>query len=379
MPWLPPSFKRGKAGEFRMTVSDIAQPVTVRAGETLLDAGLRQGLALPYECRNGGCGVCRCTVLHGSVDHGVYQRSALPDALRARGEALMCCATPLSDLEIEVVRATGAAPAAINAHVGRIDALERLAEDLIRLTVSLPGGERITFAAGQYINIVLADGQRRAYSFANAPHDNERIELHVRRIPGGRFTGHVFTEMKVGDTLHFEGPLGGFALRESERPILFVAGATGFAPVKSIVEDAFHRGLRRPMWLYWGVRRRHDLYMADLAERWQREHDNFHFVPVLSHAEPADAWTWPVRPGPRSDARGFPRHERLRGLRVRFGEDGRGGGAGVHRTWLGRGPLLLRRVHAIGRTARVATGLSIVRGRDSPSVAPPPRRCSSPR
>ena len=291
LPWLPPNFKRSKAGQFRMTVSDIPQPVTVRAGETLLDAGLRQGLALPYECRNGGCGVCRCTVLHGSVDHGAYQRSALPDALRAQGDALMCCATPLSDLEIEVVRATGVARAAINTYVGRIDALERLAEDLIRLTVSLPGGERIIFTAGQYINIVLTDGQRRAYSFANAPHDNEHIELHVRRIPGGRFTGHVFTEMKVGDTLHFEGPLGGFALRESERPILFVAGATGFAPVKSIVEDAFHRGLRRPMWLYWGVRRRQDLYMADLAERWQREHDNFHFVPVLSHAEPADAWT----------------------------------------------------------------------------------------
>lgn len=203
----------------------------------------------------------------------------------------MCCATPLSDLEIEVVGTTAVARTAINAHVGRIDAIETLAEDLIRLTVSLPGGERIVFAAGQYINIVLDDGQRRAFSFANAPHDNERIELHIRRIPDGRFTGHVFTGMKVGDALCFEGPLGGFTLREGERPILFVAGATGFAPVKSIVEDAFQRGLHRPMWLYWGVRRRQDLYMADLAERWQREHDNFHFVPVLSHAEPADAWT----------------------------------------------------------------------------------------
>ena len=290
MPWLPPSFKRSKAGEFRMTVFDNPRPVTVRAGETLLEAGLRQGLALPYECRNGGCGVCRCTVLHGSVDHGVYQRSALPDTLRAEGTTLMCCATALSDLEIEVVRTTGVARATINTHVGRIDAIEHLTEDLIRLTVSLPGGERIAFAAGQYINIVLADGQRRSFSFANAPHDSERIELHIRRIPGGRFTGHVFTEMKVGDALRFEGPLGDFTLRESERPILLVAGATGFAPVKSIVEDAFQRRLRRPMWLYWGVRRRQDLYMAELAKRWQREHDNFHFVPVLSHAETADAW-----------------------------------------------------------------------------------------
>ena len=119
MPWLPPSFKRSKAGEFRMTVFDNPRPVTVRAGETLLEAGLRQGLALPYECRNGGCGVCRCTVLHGSVDHGVYQRSALPDTLRAEGTTLMCCATALSDLEIEVVRTTGVARATIHNHVGR--------------------------------------------------------------------------------------------------------------------------------------------------------------------------------------------------------------------------------------------------------------------
>jgi len=289
-PWLPPSFKRSKAGQFRMAVSNNPQSVTVRAGENLLDAGLRQGLALPYECRNGACGVCRCTVLHGTVDHGAYQVSALPDARRALGEALMCCATPLSDLEIDVMQAVDVNRTAIKSYEGRIDVLDRLTEDVIRLKVSLSGGECVTFVAGQYINIVLADGQRRAYSFANPPHDNERIELHIRRIPGGRFTGHVFTEMKVGDRLRFEGPLGSFALRESERPILFVAGATGFAPVKSIVEHALHRGLRRPMWLYWGARRRQDLYMADLCERWQREHDNFHFVPVLSHPEPADAW-----------------------------------------------------------------------------------------
>ena len=115
--------------------------------------------------------------------------------------------------------------------------------------------------------------------------------MHVRRIPGGRFTGHVFAEMKVGDTLRFEGPLGGFTLRESERPILFVAGATGFAPVKSIVEDAFHRGLRRPMWLYWGVRRRQDLYMARPRRTMAARARPFHFVPVLSHAEAGDAWT----------------------------------------------------------------------------------------
>jgi NAD(P)H-flavin reductase len=168
--------------------------------------------------------------------------------------------------------------------------MERLSEDVMQLMVTLPDGQRIGFRAGQYLNVVLDDGQRRAFSFANPPHDNALIELHVRLIPGGRFTTHVFTDMLVGDTLRIEGPLGRFTLTDSERPILFVAGATGFAPVKSIVEDAFHRGLQRPMWLYWGVRQRKDLYQLELAERWQREQTHFTFVPVLSDGTPGDGW-----------------------------------------------------------------------------------------
>jgi CDP-4-dehydro-6-deoxyglucose reductase, E3 len=291
LPWLPPKFRRDRAGEFRLTLHPATTPVAMRSGETILEAGLRQGLALPYECRNGGCGVCLCTVLHGTVDHGVYQRSALPDSLRAQGKALMCCATPLSDLDIEVETAAAHARAPLPVYQARVARMEPLSVDVLRLTLELPAGVRVAFKAGQYINIVLDDGQRRAFSFANAPQVQDHIELHVRRIPGGRFTGHVFTQMKPGDTLRFEGPLGDFVLRESRAPILFVAGATGFAPIKSIVEDAFARGVTRPMWLYWGVRHRADLYASALAESWQREHANFHYVAVLSEADPADGWT----------------------------------------------------------------------------------------
>jgi len=291
VPWLPPRWRRSTAAsEFSMTVDDGTQAYPVRAGETLLDAGLRAGLDLPYECRNGACGLCLCTVHHGSVDHGPFQASALPESLRAQGQTLMCCATASSDVAIEVVRVDGHQRPALRTYEGRVETLEHLSEDLIRLTLSLPQGERMAFVAGQYINIILPDGQRRAYSFANAPHDNKHIELHVGRVPDERFTGHVFNTLRVGDALQFEGPLGRFMLRESELPILFVAGATGFAPVKSIIEDAFHTGLRRPMWLYWGVRNRGGLYLAALAERWQRDHANFHFVPVLSQSDPADDW-----------------------------------------------------------------------------------------
>lgn len=284
LPWLPPR-RRSAADEHHMTVHPATEPVTVRADETLLEAGLRQGLDLPYECRNGGCGVCRCVVLHGSVDHGLYQPAVLTAAQRARGEALMCCATALSDLEIEVPQA-GAARAPRQRYTATVERMERLAPEVMRLMLALPPGQQLDFRAGQYLDIVLDDGSRRAFSFANAPGTDPRIELHVRRIPGGRFTGHVFDAMKVGDQLQIEGPLGEFTLRDSEQPILFVAGATGFAPIKSIVEDAFARGVQRPMVLYWGVRHAADLYALELAERWQREHPNFRVVPVLSEDDP---------------------------------------------------------------------------------------------
>jgi NAD(P)H-flavin reductase/ferredoxin len=293
LPWLPPKFGLKRQRELHMTVQPSTEVLSLRAGETLLEAGLRQGLALPYECRNGACGVCLCTVHHGRVDHGNYQPSALSEAQRARGQTLMCCATALSDVDIEV-EGDAARASAVREYSARVQRMQRLTPELMVVELALPDGAPLHFKAGQYINIVLDDGQRRAFSFANPPQRAEPIELHVRLIPGGRFTGHVFNEMKVGDTLRFEGPLGEFTLRDSEHPILFVAGATGFAPIKSIVEDAFARGLTRPMWLYWGVRQRSDLYALELAEQWQRDHPHFHVVPVLSHENSAD---WSGRRG----------------------------------------------------------------------------------
>jgi len=288
IPWLPLQ-RRGSQRDFQLAIHPGANHVVARTGETILEAGLRAGVALPYECRNGGCGVCMCTVLNGSVDHGAYQPSVLTQQMRDAGKALMCCATPRTDLEIEVEALAPEGASSVRSYVGRVSSLEKLADDVMQLRISIPDGRRIDFTAGQYINIVLEDGQRRAFSFANAPHDNEQIELHIRLIPDGRFTTQVFTSMRVGDTLNFEGPFGAFTLRDGPKSILFVAGATGFAPIKSIVEDAFHRGVRRPMHLYWGVRERKDLYMLDLAELWAREHPDFTVTPVLSD-ESSNDW-----------------------------------------------------------------------------------------
>ncbi len=293
VPWLPLRRRRAAGKDFRISIHPGPDSVTARSGETLLEAGLRAGVTLPYECRSGGCGACLCTVLNGRVDHGPYQPMVLTAEMREQGKALMCCAVPLTDVEIEVESAAATAGTPARRYTGRVESLDYLGEDVIRLKLSLPGQDRLDFIAGQYLNIVLDDGRRRAFSFANAPHDNDLIELHVRRIPGGLFTSYVFTALRVGDTLELEGPFGQFTLRDSDKPILFVAGATGFAPVKSIVEDAFHRGIKRRMHLYWGVRERDDLYMLDLAERWQREHANFRVTPVLS----GTAESWPGRKG----------------------------------------------------------------------------------
>jgi CDP-4-dehydro-6-deoxyglucose reductase len=293
VPWLPPK----RLGSAKAVTSITFQPdhrsVSARFGETLLDAGLRQAINLPYECRNGGCGVCKCTVLQGKVDPGLYQPSALSDAELAQGKVLSCCATALEDVIIEYQ--ASAASSRIPEYTARVVKMEKLTYDVMRVLLKLPEGQAISFKAGQYVNIILDDGQRRAFSFANPPHEPEFVELQIRLMTGGKFTTHVFETMKVGDEIRFEGPIGDFSLRESERPIVFVAGATGFAPVKSMVEDAFKRGLKRQIHLYWGVRTLKDLYLPELPTRWAQEHDNFHFIPVLS--EPESEATWSGRTG----------------------------------------------------------------------------------
>ena len=296
LPWIGAQRRSGQR-LFQLAMHPGSKQVAARAGETLLEAGLRAGLALPYECRNGGCGVCVCTVLNGRVDQGAFQPAALSAQMRAQGKALMCCAVALEDVEIEVpVESLDiSGEPTLREYTAKVERMERLSESVIRMWLSLPAGQRIDFAAGQYLNIILEDGARRAFSFANAPHDNAMIELHVRLIPGGRYTTHVFTAMQVGDDVRFEAPIGRFTLHAGSRPILLIAGATGFAPIKSIVEDAFHRGVQRPLQLYWGVRDSRDLYLLELAERWQREHANFKVIPVLS--EPATAADWTGRTG----------------------------------------------------------------------------------
>ncbi len=292
LPWLPPKRRSGPKHGYHLLVQPDDRIVGLREEETLLDAALREGMQLPFDCRNGGCGECKCRLVHGRVNYGPHHLSALSEVDKAAGYVLTCCATPLSDVEIAYEPKAGIARPALQIRLARVERMERLSGDVMQIFLRLDGGENLKFYAGQYINILLEDGQKRAYSFATAPRHGGTIELQIRWVPGGKFTTQVFEQMKVGDVLRFEGPLGSFFLREdSEKPIIFVAGATGFAPVKSMLEYAFEIGLKREMYLYWGVRKRKDLYLPDLPEQWAKDHANFHFIPVLSDPGPDDAWT----------------------------------------------------------------------------------------
>jgi CDP-4-dehydro-6-deoxyglucose reductase len=262
----------------------------VDEGESVLTAALRQDLVLPYGCRNGACGSCKGKIVAGEVDYGVYQKRALTEEEKARGLALFCQARPLTDLVIEARTIGAAKDIQVKTLPCRVQKIDRAADDVMLIFLKLPANERLQFLAGQYIEFLLKDGSRRSFSMGNAPHDDELIQLHVRHVPGGQFTDHVFGKMKERDILRLQGPLGTFFLREdSAKPIVFVASGTGFAPVKSIIEHALRKGVTRPMTLYWGARRPKDLYMNSLAESWTGQ--NIRYIPVVSDALPGDNWS----------------------------------------------------------------------------------------
>jgi CDP-4-dehydro-6-deoxyglucose reductase len=276
----------------KVTVQPSGQGFEVEEGESVLAAALRQGVMLPYGCKNGACGSCKGKIVAGAVDYGHYHARVLTEAERAHGKALFCQAKPLGDLVIECRTIGAAKDIAVRTLPCRVQQLQRVADDVMIVRVKLPANERLQFLAGQYLDFLLKGGERRSFSMANAPHADDLIELHIRQVAGGSFTDHVFGKMKERDILRFEGPLGSFFLREeSAKPIVFVASGTGFAPIKSIIQSAFHRKVTRPMVLYWGARRPKDLYLSSLPETWAREHSHFRYIPVISEARPEDRWS----------------------------------------------------------------------------------------
>jgi len=283
---------QGKQMSHQISVTPSGHNFTAEADETILEAALRQGLTMPYGCRDGACGACKGKVLSGTIDHGKSQSHALTDDEKAAGLTLYCCAKAESDLTLEIKQLGSASDIPVKTLPSRIEKMERLAPDVIDMHLRLPANERLQFLAGQYIDILLKDGKKRSFSLANAPHDDALLQLHIRHVPGGLFTDQVFSTMKVRDILRFNGPHGGFFLREeSTRPMIMLAGGTGFAPIKALVEHAIAEKCQRPIYVYWGAKARIDLYMSALPEQWAAAHANIKYIPVLSEPAADDLWT----------------------------------------------------------------------------------------
>jgi len=280
---------------YQITVEPSQHQFTAADDQNLLEAALAAGIVLPYSCRSGACSSCKGKVVSGQYEAGPAPEQVLqPEELDA-GYTLLCQAQPRSDMVIESQEVRLASDIQVRKLPARLTRLRQTTPDVAILTLQLPSSETFKFYAGQYVELILKEGRRRSYSMANSPDQSAALELHVRHMPGGVFTDHVFgvgeTQMKEREILRIEGPFGSFFLRdETEKPIVFLASGTGFAPIKAIIESMIERGVQRKAVLYWGGRRPRDLYMDELAREWTSKLQDFEYIPVVSDALPEDQW-----------------------------------------------------------------------------------------
>ncbi len=261
----------------------------VEKGESILAAALRQGISLPYGCRSGNCGTCKSHLLEGEI-HYERENLCLLEEEKQNNIALLCQARADSNLVIEAQVIPDNEEVLIKKMPCRVISKKMLCHDVISLRLKVPTFEKFAYLAGQYIDILLPDGRRRSFSIANAPHTGDALELHIRVVEGGEFTNHLLNDIEEKTILRIEGPHGQFYLHEESRnDIIFMAGGTGFAPIKSIIEYAVTHNIERQMYLYWGARSQEDLYMHNLATMWANDFSYIHYIPVLSDPQEGDS------------------------------------------------------------------------------------------
>lgn len=275
----------------RVVINPSQRVFLVQANETVLDAAIRQGIHMPYGCRNGACGKCAGKLISGKM-HYAQAIKALTETEQKLGQVLCCQMLPDSDLEIEVRETGQAADVQVKKLPCRVEIMQQLNHDVMYLKLKLPETERMQFLPGQYIDFLLNDDRHRSFSIANPPHDDAFIELHIRHVEGGEFTSEIFENLHVKDMFRIEGPHGNFYLREdSNAPIIFMAGGTGFAPIKSIIESMLLARTERSVHLYWGARAKEDLYQDEVVKTWIRQYPLIRYTPVLSEPKAGDNWT----------------------------------------------------------------------------------------
>jgi len=275
--------------QFQVKNSSSGAIFTVNEGESVLNAALRQGVMLPYSCKNGTCGSCKGQLESGEVHYPFHPPLALSREEIGEGKALLCQAEPTGDLVIRAREIEAVRDIHVRKMPARVTEKTLLAPDVMRIKIKLPNAQRLQFLAGQYLEILLDEGKRRAFSIASSPQSEDEIELHIRHVDGGGFTGWVFDELKERDILRLEAPLGTFFIRNDklERPMILMGGGTGIAPLKSMLEDLLENQDTRPLHLFWGARSRADLYMHAQAQKWAEQNRHIQYSSALLEAEDA--------------------------------------------------------------------------------------------
>jgi NAD(P)H-flavin reductase/ferredoxin len=269
---------------FQIAVHQSAIKFACEVGETVLDAAERAGFSLPYSCRKGVCSTCEAELCRGDVAFGSTQIAG------PKSGVLLCQAKPRTDILIHPKRIERHDPTARKTIMANVYRVSKAGDDVFTLMLRFPAGIRARFKAGQYLRVLMPDGDTRNFSMANPPKESDGVQLHIRCIPGGRFSEGMLTKLRKGDKLKIEIPYGEFYLRTgSEKPIVCLATGTGFAPIKALIEDLIGRGNTRSVRFYWGGRREQDLYLAGLPKKWEARTAWLKFTPVLS--EPNADWS----------------------------------------------------------------------------------------
>jgi CDP-4-dehydro-6-deoxyglucose reductase/ferredoxin-NAD(P)+ reductase (naphthalene dioxygenase ferredoxin-specific) len=267
---------------FTVTIQQHPEPITVEPGETVLEAALAQGVAYPHGCRSGNCGACKSQLQSGDIDLAAYSEFALSDEERAAGLILACRAMPWSDAAVSWLETDEVVAHPQRRMTCRVVGLDAMTHDIKRVRLAVEAGGPFTFSPGQYAALRFTGFPPRDYSMANRP-EEPILEFHIRRTAPGSASAHVADGLALGDSVLVEGPFGSSWLRATHTgPIIAVAGGSGLAPIKSIVESALASGMRQPIHLYVGVRDERDLYLEDHFLELARRHANLRFTPVLS-------------------------------------------------------------------------------------------------
>jgi len=277
---------------YEVTLQPTGDVIDVEEGQTLLDAALRAGVYIPHACGHGLCGTCKVEVMEGDIDHGEASPFALLEMERDEGKCLACCATPLSDVEIEadIEEEPDAQNHPVRDFVAVVSNIETLTPRIKSIFLSLSDDE-IEFQAGHYINVFIPgmEDSPKAFSIASPPSEKNVIELNVALVENGEGTHWLHEQLNVGDELRFSGPYGRFYVRESApEPMLFLAGGSGLSSPKSMILDLLDKGETRDVTFIYGARNQAELYYRELFEALAAKHANFTYLPALSE-EPEDS------------------------------------------------------------------------------------------